>query len=82
MQAVYTDVQSSKVPHNGAYPIDACNVLEAVQNLNEGNAKAEEQHRREAAAQGLVDMQEGQRATRKSNSSSRSHFAPPPSCLS
>ncbi len=78
MQAVYTDVQTSKVPHNGAYPIDTCNVLEAVQNLNEGDAKAEEQHCREAAAQGLVDMQEGQCATQKSKSSSQSHFAPPP----
>ncbi len=63
MQAVYTDVQTSKVPCNGVYPIDACNVLEAMHNLDEGDAKAEEQHRRKAAAQGLVDMQEGQCAT-------------------
>ncbi len=76
MQAMYTDVQASKVPHNGAYPVDACNVLEAVQNLNEGD-------RRKAAAQGLVDMQEGERAPRKSKSSSISQFlrsqnTPPP----
>ncbi len=66
MQAVYTDVESSKLAPNGVYPIDTCNVLEAVHNLNEGDAKVEEQHCREAAAQGLVDKQEGQCTTRKS----------------
>ncbi len=57
MQAVYTDVQVSNVATNGVYLIDAVNVLEAVKNLNEGDAHAEEQHRHEAAV-GLVQMQE------------------------
>ncbi len=57
MQAVYTDVQVSNVAGNDVYPIDAVNVLEAVKNLNKGDARAEEQYRHEAAV-GLVQMQE------------------------
>ncbi len=65
MQAVYTDVKVSKLAPNNVYPIDAVNVLDAVKNLNEGDACAEEQHRQEAAA-GLLQMQDNDQKGRKS----------------
>ncbi len=65
MQAVYTDVQVSNLAPNCVYLIDAVNVLDAVKNLNDGDAHAEEQHRQEAAA-GLLKMTGTEAKGRKS----------------
>ena len=70
MQAVYTDVQVSNLAPNHVYPIDAVNMLEAVKNLKDGDARVEEEHKQEAAA-GLLQMQENDPKGHKSKSNKK-----------
>lgn len=57
MNAVYTNTLAQNMPVNSVCSINGVDVLEGVDQLKAGDAEEEEKHRCEAAAQGIVHLQ-------------------------